>query len=161
MNKAGLPVLSLPDLPSPYQPPAKPCADLDEDRQARLSWPDVLEAAIATVDFWLNYRGRSLSQLIALAERGRQAAMADEQAVCALAQRFERWIILAPVSSKCLVRSFMLLRYLQRRGHAARWVFGVRTWPFRAHCWVQSGSVVLDDAQERLVAYAPILATNG
>jgi hypothetical protein len=36
-------------------------------------------------------------------------------------------------------------------------VFGVRTWPFHAHCWLQCDDVVLDDQADRVAAYAPIL----
>lgn len=70
---------------------------------------------------------------------------------------FHRWAPFAPAPGKCLLRSFMLLRLLRRHGHDARWVFGVRTWPFRAHCWLQAGDVVLDDDVEALVALTPIL----
>ena len=41
---------------------------------------------------------------------------------------------------------------------AAVWVFGVRTWPFSAHCWLQIGDAVLDDDPERVGIYPPILA---
>ena len=68
-----------------------------------------------------------------------------------------RWIPYAPVRAKCLVRSFLLLRWLVRRGHGAYWVFGVTTWPFRAHCWLQCGAVALDDDVERLAAYSVIM----
>lgn len=70
---------------------------------------------------------------------------------------FHRWACWTPAPAKCLIRSFMLLRRLRRSGHDARWVFGVRTWPFEAHCWLQAGPVVLDDAIERLRGYQPIL----
>lgn len=64
-----------------------------------------------------------------------------------------------PLDGECLSRSYHLLLYLRARGHDPRWVFGVRTWPFRAHCWLQIGDAVLDDDVERLVAYHPIMAT--
>jgi hypothetical protein len=67
--------------------------------------------------------------------------------------RFRRWAPFAPVSGKCLLRSFMLLRLLRRRGFDAHWVFGVSTWPFTAHCWLQVGDIVLDDSHERLLPY--------
>ena len=70
---------------------------------------------------------------------------------------FHRWACWTPAPAKCLIRSFMLLRRLRRSGHDARWVFGVRTWPFEAHCWLQAGPVALDDALERLRGYQPIL----
>ncbi|MET3528171.1 lasso peptide biosynthesis B2 protein [Phenylobacterium koreense] len=159
---AGLDIGDAPDERGPYSPPAKPWADVGEDLEAAISWRDLAQAAIATVDLWLNYRGRSLAQLIARIEQGRprQGRTIDPNAAHALARRFQAWIALAPVSDKCLVRSFMLLRYLQRNRLGGTWVFGVRTWPFRAHCWVQLGPVALDDAHERLIAYTPILAVS-
>jgi hypothetical protein len=63
-----------------------------------------------------------------------------------------------PIDGLCLFRSYMLISYLNALGHGARWVFGVRTWPFRAHCWLQVGDVALDDEAERLAAYHPIMA---
>ncbi len=75
-----------------------------------------------------------------------------------LVAAFHRWACWTPAPAKCLIRSFMLLRRLRRSGHDARWVFGVRTWPFEAHCWLQAGPVVLDDALERLGGHHPILA---
>ncbi|PIB96931.1 lasso peptide biosynthesis B2 protein [Caulobacter sp. X] len=70
-------------------------------------------------------------------------------------RRLSPWL---PVDGLCLFRSHMLLAYLNALGHGARWMFGVRTWPFRAHCWLQVGDVALDDEAERLCAYAPIMA---
>jgi hypothetical protein len=67
-------------------------------------------------------------------------------------------VVWAPAPRQCLVRSFMLMRFLTRAGADARLVFGVRTWPFGAHCWVQAGDQVLDDYADRLVGYSPIMA---
>lgn len=65
------------------------------------------------------------------------------------------WI---PFEGDCLQRGFRLHHHLHRSGIAARWVFGVRTWPFLAHCWVQVGDRVVGDTQERVGAFSPILA---
>jgi hypothetical protein len=51
----------------------------------------------------------------------------------------------------------LLLEFLAARGLAADWVFGVRTWPFSAHCWVQAGGIVLNDTVERVAPYRQIL----
>ncbi len=73
----------------------------------------------------------------------------------AIYRRLSPW---APFDGLCLFRSEMLRAYLRCLGHDATWVFGVRTWPFSAHCWLQIGDVALDDEAERLAAYHPILA---
>lgn len=62
-----------------------------------------------------------------------------------------------PFDGACLFRSQMLRAYLRALGHRVDWIFGVRTWPFGAHCWLQAGDLVLDDEAERLVAYHPIM----
>ena len=64
----------------------------------------------------------------------------------------------APFPGACLFRSYLLLRFLQRGGDDARWVIGVRTWPFEAHCWLQIDDVALDERCERLVRFQPLLA---
>lgn len=70
---------------------------------------------------------------------------------------FRRLIPWLPLDGACLYRSCLLRTYLVLLGHTVDWVFGVRTWPFRAHCWLQAGDVALDDEAERLIAYHPIL----
>ncbi|CAN7479767.1 lasso peptide biosynthesis B2 protein [Caulobacter sp. LjRoot300] len=74
-----------------------------------------------------------------------------------LVATFERVLPWLPFQGACLYRAFLLRRVLRWRGHRTRWVFGVRTWPFLAHCWLQIGDVVLDDAAERLVSFSPIM----
>jgi hypothetical protein len=57
----------------------------------------------------------------------------------------------------CLLDSLTLLHFLNPEGIHPEWVFGVKTEPFDAHCWVQYGEVVLNDAPDRVRQYAPIL----
>lgn len=75
-------------------------------------------------------------------------------ATAALFWRLAPWL---PIEGECLVRSAMLVSFLRRKGLRADWVFGVRLWPFAAHCWVQEGDVCLNDDFERLGAFTPIL----
>lgn len=74
------------------------------------------------------------------------------------AARFARLAPWLPRGGVCLMRSLQMLLYLRALGHAPAWVFGVRTWPFQAHCWLQSGDVVLDDHLEHVRAFVPIMA---
>ena len=60
--------------------------------------------------------------------------------------------------ARCYVAFDVAVRVLRARGFDALWVFGVRTWPFSAHCWLQVGLTALDDDLERLAAYTPIMA---
>lgn len=72
--------------------------------------------------------------------------------------QFEQMRPWLPLQGECLLRSYHLRAFLRSRGFDAIWVFGVRTWPFSAHCWLQVGHTVLDEDLERLAAYSPIMA---
>lgn len=117
---------------------------------------DLPEAVVAVADLLFHYRGRSLAELTQRVRNGRPDRPRGGDLLAAV-DRFQRWIPYAPVSGKCLLRSFMLLRLLHRQGLDADWVFGVATWPFKAHCWLQSGSLVLDDHPDRVMAFTPIM----
>ena len=60
---------------------------------------------------------------------------------------------------ECLFDSFVLIEFLSQYGVFPRWVIGVKTGPFEAHCWVQSGTVVLNDTPERVTSLTPILVS--
>lgn len=122
-------------------------------------WHDGLAGVRAMADLARAYWRRPLAQLVGTARDGATGA-ADTPpgpGLLKTVEGFHRWAPFAPAPGKCLLRSFMLLRLLRRHGHDAHWVFGVRTWPFRAHCWLQRGEVVLDDDLEALVPLTPIL----
>lgn len=126
----------------------------------RLTYPrpkpgDLPAAAFAWLDLTFHYRGRRLPQILAATRRAVGDRRADPR-LFELVDSFHRWIPYAPVSGKCLLRAFMLLRFLRRHGRDAYWVFGVATWPFRAHCWLQIDDMVLDDDVERVRAFTPI-----
>ena len=128
----------------------------------RLTYPnpgltDLADAGVAWLDLTAHYRGRRLPQILA-AVRPSGVEPHPSGRLYELVDSFHRWIPYAPVSGKCLLRAFMLLRFLRRHGCDALWVFGVATWPFRAHCWLQVEDVVLDDDVERVRAYTPIFA---
>jgi len=102
------------------------------------------------------FRGKHLAQLVAAANtRVRPAPGADAAGVLATYRAALPW---APFEGECLQRSFLLKRLLASRGIASDWVFGVRTWPFAAHCWIQIGDGVAGDSLERVANYTPIMA---
>lgn len=106
------------------------------------------------------YYGAPLKHLVATAAwaRPRRAREGDLDVLADRAARFDQLLPWVPFQGECLFRAFMLLRFLRLGGQDATWVFGVRTWPFQAHCWLQSGSTVLDDAVERVRPFTPIFA---
>ncbi len=68
-----------------------------------------------------------------------------------------RGLMLAcPGIRRCLPRALLTRAYLRRRGIALELVLGVRTHPFGAHCWLQSGDLLVDDQLDHVRGYKPV-----
>ena len=101
---------------------------------------------------------QSLHTLVRFAaSRGCRLAASPHPETFRRARIFPELLLGSPWQGECLFRSYLLLRFLRAGGCDANWVFGVRTWPFGAHCWLQVGELVLNDYPERLQAFTPIL----
>jgi hypothetical protein len=57
----------------------------------------------------------------------------------------------------CLFDSLALFEFLAGHDCFPHLIFGVVADPFEAHCWLQAGTVVLNDNLERTGRYKPIL----
>lgn len=146
-----------PSEPARLQPPTWDLLD----HPVRVKARDRMDMALALGVMAQRYCGNSLWSMVKSARAMARAAQASEAAVSegviARACAFQQMLPWIPLQGQCLYRAFMLLNFLRLGGHRARWVFGVRTWPFQAHCWLQAGELALDDAAERVGAYTPIL----
>ncbi len=92
------------------------------------------------------------------AARGAQAAEADPVRLRALVTGFARLRpLFYTLRRACLLDSLTLMHFLGAEGIHPDWVFGVKTDPFDAHCWVQQGEVLLNDVPDRVRQYAPIM----
>ncbi|MDP3737525.1 MAG: lasso peptide biosynthesis B2 protein [Hyphomonadaceae bacterium] len=58
----------------------------------------------------------------------------------------------------CLYDGLALIEFLARRKLFPAWVFGVQAQPFGAHCWVQQGDVLLNEATEYAGQFTPIMS---
>jgi len=102
--------------------------------------------------------GAILSELGPIAENPATAPRhgADAPYLFDCAAQFRRTRLYAPVAMRCLIDSIAMTRFLRRRRLAAQIVFGVALNPFSAHCWVQSGDVVLNDSIGNVNAHTVI-----
>lgn len=127
---------------------------------AALDGPVIFDGAMAYGVVLRRYYRRPFGQILSYARSSRRAPTPAEASpeLAARVADFRALLPLAPFPGLCLFRSFFLLAFLRRFGLEATWMFGVKTWSFEAHCWLQVGDVVLDDRAERLTLYTPILA---
>lgn len=86
------------------------------------------------------------------------AQAADPSGLSSLVTTFARLRpLFYTLRSACLLDSLTLLHFLSAEGIHPDWVFGVKTEPFDAHCWVQQGELLLNDVPDRVRQYSPIL----
>lgn len=96
------------------------------------------------------YRDRKTNAL------GVAAPTALEENLLQANWQFARARRYVPIEPTCLLDSLSLLRFLSRRGLSANIVFGVTSEPFAAHCWVQTGDIVLNETLSDANAHTPI-----
>lgn len=63
-----------------------------------------------------------------------------------------------PKLGRCLPHSLYLRDFLDLHGIATKLVFGVRTHPFEAHCWVEHDGCILNDTADHVAWFTPIYA---
>ncbi len=71
--------------------------------------------------------------------------------------RFRSARRLVPFASNCLTDSLALSAFLANQDIASDLVFGVKLDPFAAHCWLQAGGTILNDAADNVAAFTPIM----
>jgi hypothetical protein len=127
-----------------------------------LSLTEVVEIGFLLWRTRLALRSRPLEQLIeSCRRRARQnsCGLASDASVT-IASRFRRARAWVPIKPSCLQDSLALHRWLGRFGAGADLVIGVKLYPFAAHCWLQAGDILLNDAPETVAAFTPILTVQ-
>lgn len=152
MIEAGLASLEPPSARETLPPPDRALAPgAPANRLAIIRAGLVLAAATAT------FHNRRFADLTKpRRESPPAAAVADEDTVQAVVAAARAAAPFIPFEGECLHRAYVLRRLLEHQGIGANWVFGVRTWPFAAHCWLQIGSLVVGDTLDRVRHYSPI-----
>lgn len=135
--------------------------DLDERPQARAA--DLSRLAASHLRARLSLALRPIQSIVeAVRERkargAGQRAPADANRLRARVRAFTRLRpLFYTVRGACLLDSLTLLNFLSAEGIHPDWVFGVKTEPFDAHCWVQQGEMLLNDVPDRVRQYSPLL----
>lgn len=93
--------------------------------------------------------------LARLAELKSRAVMpeADAQHLIGVFEAFRPWF---PRRRVCLFDALALFRFMVMRGLGPDLVFGVRTAPFAAHCWVEWEGRLAGDSSDHCASFKPI-----
>lgn len=126
---------------------------------ASSSRSDLVRAGLVLAAATAAFRYLPLAGLIAPAAGPvRPSHHLDEARLAALVGEARAAAPYVPFEGECLQRAYQLRRLLYREGYSPQWIFGVRTWPFGAHCWLQIGDLVVGDTLDRVRFYTPIMA---
>lgn len=123
--------------------------------EATFSLADIVTAWRLVAAARRSIRRRPIAELLMRIERGAAAGQANG-ALSRAALRFQAARQFVPIPRNCLTDSIALLQWLARQGQAATLVFGVKLNPFAAHCWVQSGALLLNDHVEHVERFTPV-----
>lgn len=136
--------------------PPTPARDLAGAAPCAATRADALRLARATAGLIGGYALRSFADLGRDPEPSGRPA--DEAQLCRLALSWRDLLPWVPFQGACLYRAASLRAFLGSDAAGVSWVFGVSTWPFAAHCWLQRGDLVLNDSLAQVARYTPILA---
>jgi hypothetical protein len=151
-------------VPPPHKPslpgPAEALIDGYELIEVSVTWQDALKFLWATLHTLTQAHCASLEARILNASSRSHTPWTKAQV--ALARKrvavFRRLRPLAyTANNECLFHSLALRRFLAMDRLSTSLVFGVATNPFKAHCWLQRGSIVISDQPEYVREYSPIL----
>lgn len=144
--------------PQPSFPlPPRPRRSTRSDDPRRGTWRERSDFALTMVHTARRFPGRSIRDLATSAVVQRPP-LGDADRLIRRSVLFDQWLPWMPGQGQCLYRAFALLDFLRRDGLTAHWVFGVRTWSFSAHCWLQCDDLLLDDDLDRVGLYTPLMA---
>ena len=146
-----------------YPRPAPPTRSLVEDADAepKPGLTSLVEAAAALVQAGRHVRRRTLAgildDLTARKTNPHSPFACLIPSILPLASTYLAARRRVPITPSCLPDALALLECLARRRLTADLVFGVKLNPFSAHCWVQAGDIVLNDAIDTVTLHTPIL----
>lgn len=146
--------------PLPCVPPMAPTRSLVDSngrpaarRVAHAAW----RLALSRATFGLQPLHLSLEHLAARKKRVVDETEDAEAAAAEVAHAFERTgLWLAPLD-QCLPRSLAIAHALIDLNVRANLVIGVKLRPFAAHCWVQRGETLINDAIDHARTLTPIM----
>lgn len=146
------------DRPGRFLPAEISAPDRDVREVPKRGLKDALQILFLLVRARHAVRCQPLANVIAR-RRAPVGSCSTEKAL-SLTRRFLSARALVPIKPSCLQDSLALHDWLTAGGAAPNLVFGIQLDPFAAHCWVQLGKTVLNDASDRVAAYKPILVVD-
>ncbi|MGH8290128.1 MAG: lasso peptide biosynthesis B2 protein [Steroidobacteraceae bacterium] len=153
------PHLGKPAVPVTIARPERALIEFDLDARPRAGTAHLLRFARSCLRAQLSLKLSPMQSIVqTVGERKARLGLAVAPDSRPLVTAFSRLRpLFYTLRAACLLDSLTLLHFLSADGICPDWVFGVKTEPFDAHCWVQQGEVLFNDVPDRVRQYSPIL----
>lgn len=157
------PHVGKPAVPVTMPRPQRSLLEFDLDTRPRASAAQLWRFARSWLRAQLSLKLRPIQSIVETVRdrRVRHASREQDADPARLRSLIAAFVRLRPLfytlRAACLLDSLTLLHFLSAEGIHPDWVFGVKTDPFDAHCWVQHGELVLNDLPDRVRQYSAIL----
>jgi hypothetical protein len=159
------PALGKPATPLMRAKPSSSVLDIASESRARMRWRHVWYFLVSYVYAIAALRWIPLRKILERTSRRkaqgttRTSASLDLEDIRGLMQVCAR---LRPFvygrDHTCMLHCLIMTEFFARFGVFPDWVFGVRSSPFRAHCWLEYGGKILTDPRGRVDRMTPIMA---
>jgi hypothetical protein len=144
------------------EPPQRSLIDGYEEIRAAVGLRDIAIVARSVMLTKALLRFTDLASVVArvkrISQRALQRQRSSEEMDKALGATYAHIRPLVFTSRKeCMLDSFVMSEFLAARGSFAHCVFGVRSSPFAAHCWLQRDGIVFNDTPDYVSKFTPIM----
>jgi hypothetical protein len=150
-------------MPVQYPPRDLVPLGFDLDTTRSIAWQDARNFFYASALAAYRWRTLSLESVVgkvaARKARTIKRSPFDHRLAAELACTYRRLQAFAFTGrNRCLLQSLCFANFLSCYGLFPDWVFGVRTRPFAAHCWLQQDDYLLNETPEGVKPFTPIFA---
>lgn len=136
--------------------------EAEHDKSVRVTMLDLFNFSVATLSAHYLLRDCAIKDIVEKVNSLRRNAdyrseKFDHALGIKLTTKFHRLRPWFPRDYLCIFDALALVLFLSRYGVFPHWVFGVKSDPIYAHCWVQQDDVAYDDYTESINAMTPIM----
>ena len=128
----------------------------DHELGGRPALSDVIGVSRLVLGIRRQRKRRKIVEILEKVTNTRAGDRNSGHGAAALAVRFARARLAVPAPRDCLTDSLALIAWLGGKGSDCELVFGAKLDPFAAHCWVQSGDLLLSDRLEEIDRFTPV-----
>jgi len=147
--------------PAIVEPPKHAMVEYDLNSRPRTTFAQLWRVCIAYATAKWSLKRRPIKEVVQAARLRKRRGPTSTEDPAVVRPLVTAFVHLRPLvytaKDACLLDSLTLVNFLAGYGVFPELIFGVKTDPFYAHCWVQQGDFVFNDTPDYVGGFSPIL----